>query len=221
MALLGGKDARDLRRFLGERLEGPVRVDFFTGPRAGPHEPGGCPTCADTGKLLAEVASLSGKIRLAVHDFSAEADTAAAMGVDRIPAIVLSGGARGRVRFFGLPGGYEFGGFVEQLIDVGNGATDLAPRTKEALRSLARDVHIRVFVTPGCPFCPAAARLAQKMAVESEKVTADVIEAGEFPDLVERYAIRGVPRVVINETEAFTGARPEPRFLDSVLRAAA
>jgi glutaredoxin-like protein len=221
MALLGEKDASDLRRFLGERLRGPVTIEFFTAPSSKPTvRGGGGGTCADTGRLLAEVAGLSQKIRLEVHDFFAEADAAAAAGVDRIPAIVLKGGARGRVRYFGIPSGYELGTLLEQIIDVGNGATDLAERTKQAVRGLVRAVHIRVFVTPACPFCPAAARLAQKMAVESEKVTADVIAAGEFPDLVERYGIRVVPKVFVNETVAFAGAQAEAHFLDSVLRAA-
>lgn len=218
-ALLGEADASGLRRFLAQRLHGPVTVEFFTVPPSRPVPGRGGSTCDDTGRLLTEVAGLSERIHVNVHDFFAEADAAAAMGVDRIPAIVSRGGARGRVRYFGIPGGYEFATFVEQLIDVGNGATDLEERTKRALRGLARDVHIRVFVTPGCPFCPAAARLAQKMAVESARVTADVIAAGEFPDLVERYGVRAVPRVVLNETVAFTGAWPEARFLESVLRA--
>lgn len=57
------------------------------------------------------------------------------------------------------------------------------------------------------------------MAVESELVTADVIEATEFPDLVRRYGVRGVPKIVINETTEFVGALPEPQYLEH-LRAA-
>jgi thioredoxin-related protein len=57
------------------------------------------------------------------------------------------------------------------------------------------------------------------MAVESEHVTADVIEAMEFPDLSRRYAVRGVPKIVINETTEFVGALPEPDYL-AHLRAA-
>jgi predicted DsbA family dithiol-disulfide isomerase len=57
------------------------------------------------------------------------------------------------------------------------------------------------------------------MAVESERVTADVIEAQEFPDLVRRYGVRGVPKIVINETTEFVGALPEPQYLEH-LRAA-
>jgi predicted DsbA family dithiol-disulfide isomerase len=57
------------------------------------------------------------------------------------------------------------------------------------------------------------------MAVESERVTADVIEATEFPDLARRYAVRGVPKIVINDTVEFVGALPESQFL-SYVRAA-
>ena len=51
------------------------------------------------------------------------------------------------------------------------------------------------------------------MAVESEYVTADVIEAMEFPDLAQRYGVRGVPKIVINETTEFVGALPEAEYL--------
>ena len=54
------------------------------------------------------------------------------------------------------------------------------------------------------------------MAVESEHVTADVIEAQEFPDLARRYGVRGVPKIVINEHTEFVGALPEAQYLAQV-----
>ena len=51
------------------------------------------------------------------------------------------------------------------------------------------------------------------MAVESEYVSADVIEAMEFPDLARRYQVRGVPKIVINDRVEFVGAQPESEFL--------
>jgi len=57
------------------------------------------------------------------------------------------------------------------------------------------------------------------MAVESSHVTGDVIEAMEFPDLSRRYGVRGVPKIVINETTEFVGALPEAQYL-AHLRAA-
>jgi Thioredoxin domain len=67
----------------------------------------------------------------------------------------------------------------------------------------------------------AVASLAHKMAVESQRVTADIVEANECSDLAEGYNVRGVPKVMVNESTGFVGARPESRFLEHVLRAAA
>ena len=58
------------------------------------------------------------------------------------------------------------------------------------------------------------------MAIESERVTGDVIEATEFPDLVRRYGVRGVPKIVINDSVEFVGALPENQFLSYVRTAA-
>ena len=59
------------------------------------------------------------------------------------------------------------------------------------------------------------------MAVESSRVTADVVEATEFPELVQRYSVSGVPKTVVNDFVELVGAQPEATFLREVLRAVA
>ena len=63
-------------------------------------------------------------------------------------------------------------------------------------------------------------RLAQHMAVASERVTATAIEATEFPDLSRAYRVMAVPKIVMNDRVEFEGALPEPQFLAAVLQAA-
>ena len=55
--------------------------------------------------------------------------------------------------------------------------------------------------------------------MESEHVTADCIEATEFPDLVTRYRVHAVPRTIINQEHALEGSLPEGHFLDTILSA--
>jgi glutaredoxin-like protein len=224
MTFIPEKEAGELRTHLETHLTGPVAMDLFirgTGLWVPGRRDGD--TCEDARTLIEEVAALSEKITLTVHDVGAEPEAAAAAGVatDEVPAVVLTGAAKGRVRFLGIPAGLEFATLLRSLIDVARGGTDLAEGTKEALRGLAKAVHIRVFVTPSCPFCPRAAAIAYQMAVESGSVAADVIQAEEFPDLADRYDVHGVPKIVVNETVHFVGAQPEGRFLQEVLRAAA
>ena len=62
--------------------------------------------------------------------------------------------------------------------------------------------------------------LANRMTIASPLVTARTVEAGEFPALAQRFGVQGVPQTVVNERGAFTGALPESRFVETVLRLA-
>jgi predicted DsbA family dithiol-disulfide isomerase len=57
------------------------------------------------------------------------------------------------------------------------------------------------------------------MAMESDKITAECIEATEFPDLANQYRVRAVPRTVVNDRVAIEGAMPEAMFIEQILNA--
>ncbi len=56
------------------------------------------------------------------------------------------------------------------------------------------------------------------MALENQNITASAIEATEFPDLVQRYAINGVPKTVVDERVEILGALPEAVFVRQALK---
>lgn len=60
-------------------------------------------------------------------------------------------------------------------------------------------------------------RLAHQFAMESDLIRADMVEATEFPHLVQRHRVMGVPRTVVNETHYIDGALPEDAFLAQIL----
>ena len=55
------------------------------------------------------------------------------------------------------------------------------------------------------------------MAIESERVMADVVEISEFPDMAQRYAVTGVPKVVLNDQTELLGAQPEATLVRAVV----
>ena len=61
--------------------------------------------------------------------------------------------------------------------------------------------------------------MAVKMAIENEHVTADVVEASEFPEMSQRYSVMSVPKIVVNEKTEFVGALPEDRYVSEVMKA--
>jgi len=54
--------------------------------------------------------------------------------------------------------------------------------------------------------------------MENDLVTADCVEATEFPDLAGKYRVYAVPRTVINQGAFIEGALPEEFFLDGILK---
>ena len=62
-------------------------------------------------------------------------------------------------------------------------------------------------------------RLATQLAVESDQITADLVEITEFPQLAQRYQVRAVPRTLVNDT-SIEGALPESEFVKAVVTAA-
>ena len=223
MRFIPEAEAEALRTHFENRLEGPVTLDLFiepTSPIVVPGQPE-CELCEETRALLEDVASLSNQITLTVHDARLETDLVREMGVSRVPTLVLRGAAHGIVRYLGIPAGLEFGTLLEDLAAVSRGTTTLTTESRTKLATLTKPVHVQVFVTPTCPYCPKVASLAHQAAVENANVTADVIEISEFPDLATQYDVRGVPKIVMNDVVELVGAQPEAAFVDAMLKAAA
>lgn len=209
MALLNATIQQQVREALA-KMTRPVKLLMFTQGANGAIE---CAFCAETRELLEEVAALSDKLTLEVRDFVADAALAESYRIDKIPALVVLGnGAQPEdygIRLYGIPSGYEFGTLIEDILMVSQGETGLQPQTLKELGRLNKPVHIQVFVTPTCPYCPRAVLLAHRMAMASDWITADMVEATEFPHLANKYDVYGVPRTVINETIHIEGAVPE------------
>jgi glutaredoxin-like protein len=217
MPLISEKDAEFLKKEFEENLVDPVKLVVFT-------QDFECQFCAETRQIVEEIAELSETISAEVYDFVADKAMAELYSVDKIPAIAIVRVQDGEerdygVRFYGIPSGYEFTSVIEDILDVSRGESGLQPGTKEAMASITEPVHLQVFVTPTCPYCPQAVRLAHKLAIESDLVTGDMVEAIEFPHLSNKYHVHGVPRTVINETVHQEGAVPEPMLLAKLLEA--
>lgn len=213
MPLLNDEVREQVKEQLAD-LPGSVRMVMFT-------QEFECQYCAETRQLVEEVASLSDQLDAEIYDFVADEETAQEYGIDKIPAVAVIGDEDYGIRFYGIPSGYEFTSLLEAIQIVAEGETELAEETQTYLSNLDQPVHMQVFVTPTCPYCPQAVVLAHHMALSSPMVRADMVEAQEFPHLSTKYQVMGVPRTVINESTHIEGAAPEPMVLERLQEALA
>jgi len=217
MTLLKEADQQQLKEQF-EALENPVKLVMFTQEME-------CQYCSETRMISEEVASLSDNISVEVYDFVRDQKIVEEFNIDKIPAIaIVQGGEQPKdygIRLYGIPSGYEFSSLIENIMMVSKGESGLSQETKAWIEGLEETVHLQVFVTPTCPYCPQAVIMAHQLAMESEFITADMVEAIEFPELSNRYQVQGVPRTVINDDFHMEGAAPEPMLLGKLQEAVA
>jgi alkyl hydroperoxide reductase subunit AhpF len=124
-----------------ETLAHPVRLVVFTQEQE-------CRYCEETRLLAEEVAAASTSLSLDVYDFLADAEKAAELGVDKIPALAVIGEEDYGIRFYGYPTGYEFTSLVEAVKTAGSDGPVVSADSLASLRQLDGSVHAQVLVTP-------------------------------------------------------------------------
>lgn len=200
-------------------MQEPVQVLFF-GSRDD------CDYCNETKQLLEEVTTLNDKLELSVYDMQDHADVANRFNVINAPGIVIAAKDNAEVKnlgiqFSGIPSGHEFSTLINDILIVSKRESGLNEKTREFLKNLDKPLHLQVFVTPTCPYCPRAVLLAHQMAMENpQMIRAEGVEATEFPDLASQFNVSGVPQTVINAGEGMVvGAVPEQNLLAEIMRA--
>lgn len=213
--LLNDEIAQQVKEVFDTQLKHPVRILFFGKEQD-------CDHCTETRQLAEEVTALSEHLSLETHSLEQDAALARQYGVSMAPGLVIAGLDGDKVidygvRFAGIPSGYEFSSLIQDLILVSGRDSGLAPTTRQALQSLKAPLHLQVFVTPTCPYCPQAVILAHQMAMENPLIQAEMVEAMEFPELSQQNNVSGVPQTTINHGAAHVvGAVPEEHLLQQI-----
>jgi glutaredoxin-like protein len=186
-----------------------VRIIFF-------EQSIGCETCAPTRRVLEEIVEENPDIGLEVLNLVLDKEKAAEYGVDRVPAIIISAPGCDRIRYYGAPLGNELPTLLQAINMTATGETRLSEQSRAQLKALSKPVTVQVFFTPTCVYCPQMISLANQAAIESPFVSTVAIDATEFPDLVRRYNVNGVPKTVINDALELLGAAPEEDFITAI-----
>ena len=195
-----------------EALVNDVTIHLFT-------ESEKCLYCNDTRDMVQMVAELSEHIKVEEHQGPLDDALAKKMGVKHHPAIVLHGKDEYKVKFYGIPAGHEFAALIGGIIDVSNGTVPLPPDIIEDIRAIDKPIHIRVFVTPQCPYCPGMTRLAHQAAILNPLIESEMFEALEMQEEAAKFEVFGVPKTIFNDTLSVEGLTPPEMFVEKLFEA--
>ena len=218
--LLNEEITGQIKQIFGQ-LKEPVQILFFASKDQ-------CDLCNETRALLDEVVALDTRLGISVYDLQADADVARKFNVDRAPGIVIAAKNDAQImdygiQYSGIPSGHEFSTLINDILLVSGRDSGLSEQARDFLQKLEKPLHMQVFVTPTCPYCPQAVILAHKMAMENPSmIRAEGVEATEFPELANQFSVSGVPQTTINAgAGTVIGAVPENQLLSEIMRAMA
>ena len=131
-----------------------------------------------------------------------------AMDASLLPATgVTVPGEMPRMVFHGIPGGKEITAFASAVLTAGGG---LKPLDRPTLKDIARvkaPMVLQVCVSLGCQHCSQLVSSAHRAAWENPLITAHMIDANLYPELVKTYDIQRVPLTVINAKTLIPGGK--------------
>ncbi len=197
----------EIAQVLADMVE-PVRLLLFVDDD--------CEPCETQRQLLEETAALSDRLTVEVLT-SADRDAIAEYAIARFPATVPLGDRDRGIRFYGLTGGQEYASLLQTVVMLSTGRSALEPELEALVAALDSPVHLQVFITLTCPYCPRMVHTAHQFAYVNDRIRADMVDASQFLDLAQGYAVEGVPRIIINETTALEGLYPPQLFYLAIL----
>lgn len=162
------------------------------------------PRSAEMGAFLNHLTSLSP--RLSIRFLAPGADPALdeALDASLLPATGVGGS---RMVFHGIPGGKEITAFAGAILNSGGAAKPLDKYTLKDIAKIKTPLKLQVCVSLACQHCCQLVVNAQRIAWENELVTAHMIDANLYPELVDRLKLERVPLTVVNGAAQYPGGK--------------
>jgi alkyl hydroperoxide reductase subunit AhpF len=148
MSILNEQVKQQVRERFAERLSGPVQLKLYLRPGSGRlilPSGMGCPTCEEARELAEDLQEAAPEqIHLEVIDVTTQDSD-----VTELPTLTLAfPGEEPRIRWQGLPAGYEFATVVDAIERVSTGEHGLSEATVQRLAEVSEPLEVMVFATP-------------------------------------------------------------------------
>ena len=158
--------------------------------------------------FLNHLTALSPRLSCTFLDAEEDPALSRAMDAQLLPATGIgTPGTLPRMVFHGIPGGKEITSFAAAILNAGGAAKPLDKYTLKDIGKIKRPMELQICVSLGCQHCAQLVANAQRVAWENPLVTAHMIDANLYPQLVDKLNIQRVPLLVVNQSQSFPGGK--------------
>ena len=193
------KDLEDQLRVLLGNLTLPVQLTCLADEN---------PKSQEMGAFLNHLSSLSDKLTCTFLSPGEQKETEEALNGAMLPATGIgTPGGLPRMVFHGIPGGREIGSFASAILSAGGGAKPLDKYTLKDIGRIKKPMVLETCVSLACQHCAQLAASTMRIAFENPLVSAHVIDANLYPELVKKYDIQRVPLLIVNKENLYPGGK--------------
>ena len=120
------------------------------------------------------------------------------------------------VRFSGIPGGHEFNSLILAILHASGTEMKLDAGIQRAVKNIDANLRFETVISLSCHNCPDVVQILNQFALLNPHISAEMLDGGLHPEVVEEREIQGVPTVYLNG-ELFASGKVEAADLVSKL----
>ena len=128
--------------------------------------------------------------------------------------LFLANGTYSGISFLGIPGGKEINSFLLGIYNLAGPGQTIEPDILRKISLINTPKDISVLVSLSCHHCADTVIAAMRLASLNPLISAQMIDARLFPDLIDRYHLERVPVILINEESTAIGGKNISEMLE-------
>lgn len=159
--------------------------------------------------FLNELSGITSKLKIEFYTKGENVELEKRIGATNFPTIALFDESEkySGIKFTGLPSGHELNSFILALYGVAGPGQNLSEEIKSRIKNIDKKIDIKIAVSLSCSLCPQVVSDAQRIAIENENITAEMIDIISFKEIKRKYSLMGVPALILNDKEISFGSQ--------------
>ena len=159
--------------------------------------------------LILDIADLDERVSAEIYNKGENVEVENKIHADKYPVVALldSDNKYSGVKFHGVPGGHELNSFILAIYNLGSAGQQISEETLNNIKKIDKDINIKVCVSLSCHLCPDVVVSSQRIAIENEKVEAEMIDISNFKEIKDKFKVMSVPAIIVNDEQIYFGAK--------------
>lgn len=192
------------------KIENPITLVTIVDPNNG--------KSIELRDLVLDIANLSDKLKAEVYIKNEAKSIEEKINADKYPVVALldKDNNYSGVKFHGVPGGHELNSFILAIYNLAGPGQPIDPNNLEKIKSINKATNIKVCVSLSCHLCPDVVVSAQRIAIENPNVETEMLDLANFDEIKTKYKLMSVPAIIVNDSEAYFGAKKLDEILNII-----